>query len=262
MDLNHIKRVGIRAAYRAGEILNQHFGKLNRIDKKGPIDLVTAADVASETAIIDIIGQHFPEDSIFAEESGERLGRSQGRWIIDPLDGTTNFAHSLGIYSVSIAYAQGKDVEMGIVFNPSSGELFTAVKGQGAWLNDRPIHTSATLAVADSLLVTGFPYKVEALADTLISRFASCLAGAQGVRRLGSAALDLCFVACGRFDGFWEENLKPWDTAAGMLIAREAGGTVTDFKDRPYHTELPEILATNGHIHQEMTALLAPKEIR
>jgi myo-inositol-1(or 4)-monophosphatase len=162
----------------------------------------------------------------------------------------------LGIYAVSIAYAQEDDILLGIVLNPTSGELFTAIRGQGAQLNDHPIHASATPRVADSLLVTGFPYNVHTIADTLMPRFSRCLSKAQGIRRLGSAALDLCFVACGRFDGFWEENLKPWDIAAGMLIAQEAGGSVTDFSGRPFHMDQQQILATNGRIHSDMVALL------
>lgn len=262
MDLENIKRVAIKAAYDAGKILNRHFGNLTHINKKGAIDLVTAADLESEEKIIETIRQHFPRHAILAEESGTLDGDDKARWIIDPLDGTTNFAHSLGIYSVSIAFALNNEIVTGLVFNPQTGELFTAIHGQGAQLNGCPIHVSSVTHVSDSLLTTGFPYNVHAVGDTLISRFARCLSNAQGIRRLGSAALDLCFVACGRFDGFWEDNLKPWDTAAGMLIAREAGGTVTDYNDRPYHIDRNQILATNNHIHQEMVALLNIKDAR
>lgn len=256
MDIETIKQVGIKAAYQAGEILIRHFGNLTHIDKKGAIDLVTAADVESEKKIIEIIRQRFPEHAVLAEECGILDGDPNKRWIIDPLDGTTNFAHNLGIFSTSIAFALNGDIVLGIVFNPISGELFTASQGQGARLNDRPIHVSSAQTVSDSLLVTGFPYNVADIADTLIPRFSQCLSHAQGIRRLGSAALDLCFVACGRFDGFWEENLKPWDTAAGMLIAREAGGMVTDYMGHAYHMDHKQILATNRHIHSEMIALL------
>lgn len=256
MDLEKIKQVGIQAAYSAGEILNRHFGKLTHIEKKGAIDLVTVADVESEKQVIETIWQHFPKHAILAEESGT-LGDNTGeRWIIDPLDGTTNFTHNLGIFSVSIAFALNNNIVMGIVFNPNSGELFTACSGQGAQLNDRPINVSSAAKVSDSLLVTGFPYNVHAVTDTLIPRFSRCLSNAQGIRRLGSAALDLCFIACGRFDGFWEQNLKPWDTAAGMLIAQEAGATVTDYDGHPYDIEKENILATNSHIHHEMIELL------
>lgn len=257
MDLEAIKRIGIRAAYRAGRILNDHFGKTLQVTKKGIIDLVTAADVASEKAIVATITEVFADHGILAEESGTTGGNGRDRWIIDPLDGTTNFAHRLPIFAVSIAYARDDVVSMGIVFNPANGELFTAIEGQGARLNDAPIFVSTTPTVDDSLLVTGFPYTVRSVSPTLaIARFTQCLTASQGVRRLGSAALDLCYVACGRFDGFWEENLKPWDTAAGMLIAREAGGRVTDYADQPFRIEDNQILATNTAIHQEMVGLL------
>ncbi|MFZ1986318.1 MAG: inositol monophosphatase family protein [Desulfatitalea sp.] len=261
MDLETIKRIGIRAAYRAGRILNDHFGKTLQVTKKGAIDLVTEADLASEKAIIATITEVFADHSILAEESGASVGNGRDRWIIDPLDGTTNFAHRLPIFAVSIAYARDDVVLMGIVFNPANGELFTAVEDQGARLNDAPIFVSTTPTVGDSLLVTGFPYTVRSVSPTLtIERFTHCLTASQGVRRLGSAALDLCYVACGRFDGFWEENLKPWDTAAGMLIAREAGGRVTDYADQPFHIDDKQILATNTAIHQEMVRLLISED--
>jgi myo-inositol-1(or 4)-monophosphatase len=257
MDLESIKRTGVRAAYRAGQILNQHFGNAIRVTKKGVIDLVTDADVAAEKIIIDTIKERFPDHAILAEESGPIGNNDADRWIIDPLDGTTNFAHRLPAFAVSIAYAHDDKILMGIVFNPVNGELFSAVHGRGALLNDDQIKVSTTYQLVDSLLVTGFPYTVRSTPPTeLIARFTRCLMSAQGIRRLGSAALDLCFVACGRFDGFWEEGLKPWDTAAGMLIAVEAGARVTDYADRPYHIHDKQILATNGHIHSELVTLL------
>jgi len=257
MNLESVKQVAIRAAYRAGGILNNFFGNLTQVTKKGAIDLVTEADIESEQAIVETIRATFPDHAILAEESGDLNGSGEGRWIVDPLDGTTNFAHNLGIYSVSIAFAHNDDIVVGIVYNPTNGELFTAVQGQGAWLNNHPIHVSATATVADSLLVTGFPYTVRSMSTDLMARFTRCLTVAQGIRRLGSAALDLCYVACGRFDGVWEENLKPWDTAAGMLIAREAGAQVTDFYSKPFHIDKKQILASNGHIHHELLTLLA-----
>lgn len=259
MNLESVKQVAVRAAYRAGKALNNHFGNLTKVSKKGAIDLVTAADLESEQTIVETIRETFPKHAILAEESGELKGSDEGRWIIDPLDGTTNFAHNLGIYSVSIAFMHNDDIVVGIVFNPTNGELFTAIRGQGALLNGHPIHVSTTTTVVDSLLVTGFPYTVSSMAADLMARFTQCLTAAQGIRRLGSAALDLCYVACGRFDGFWEENLKPWDTAAGVLIAREAGGLVTDFTSTPFNINEKQILASNGHIHQEMVTLLALK---
>ena len=257
MDLQTIKRIGIRAAYRAGRILIDHFDKPLQVKKKGAIDLVTQADVASEKVIVATIKEIFPDHGILAEESGVAVGNDHDCWIIDPLDGTTNFTHHLPIFAVSIAYTRDDVPLMGIVFNPANGELFTAIHGQGARLNDASIHVSTIEQLGDSLLVTGFPYTISTNSPAEpISRFTRCLTASQGVRRLGAAALDLCFVACGRFEGFWEDNLKPWDTAAGMLIVQEAGGRVTDYKDRPYHVEDKQILATNAHIHAEMVQLL------
>lgn len=255
MDLDYVKRVGIAAAYEGGRVLRERFGKLVDIRKKGAIDLVTEADTASELAVVAAIRRVFPEHAILAEESGLADGNPRQRWIVDPLDGTTNYAHQLGLFAVSIAFALDGDVIIGIVLNPMSGELFTAAAGQGATLNGRPIRVSAAARVKESLLVTGFPYDHGQL-PLLLERFRRCLEASQGVRRLGSAALDLCFVACGRFDGFWEQELKPWDTAAGQLIAKEAGAHVTDFKGSAFAPHKKEILATNGGIHAEMMALL------
>ncbi|MFZ0132066.1 MAG: inositol monophosphatase family protein [Desulfobacterales bacterium] len=256
MDMEDIKRVGIKAAYQAADILQQKFGHISRVRKKGIIDLVTEADLAAEKRILEVIRARFPDHGILAEESGREDGEKTCTWIIDPLDGTTNYAHRIGLYAVSIAFAVDNAVVVGIVLNPVTGELFTATAGRGAKCNRHPIRVSEVPTLTDSLLVTGFPYDVREDPAPFVSRFARCLAAAQGVRRLGSAALDLCHVACGRFEGFWEENLKPWDTAAGMLIAREAGARITDFSNRPYVPESREILATNGRIHDRMLALL------
>jgi myo-inositol-1(or 4)-monophosphatase len=256
MDIEQVKRIGIRAAYKGGEVLRSfHGGPLN-IRKKGAIDLVTEADTASERVILETILSVFPDHSVFAEESGRTAGDDQCQWIIDPLDGTTNFAHGLDLYSVSIAFALAGEVVMGLVFTPARGELFAAVKGDGATLNDQAIGVSRVVGLSDSLLVTGFPYNAKDMIPSLMGRFSRCLVASQGVRRLGSAALDLCYVACGRFEGFWEENLKPWDTAAGALIAMEAGGAVTDFSGGLFSCDMKEIVATNGGIHQELLTLL------
>jgi myo-inositol-1(or 4)-monophosphatase len=257
MDLEQVKRIGVRAAYKAGEVLRSfHGGPLN-IRKKGAIDLVTEADMASERVILETIRSVFPDHSVLAEESGRTTGDDRCQWIVDPLDGTTNFAHGLSLYAVSIAFALDGEVVVGLVFSPANGELFAAVKGQGATLNDRAIEVSRVRGLSDSLLVTGFPYNARDTIELLMARFSRCLRASQGVRRLGSAALDLCFVACGRFEGFWEESLKPWDTAAGALIAEEAGGGVTDFSGKRYTRDKLEIVATNGFIHQELLRLLA-----
>ena len=259
MDLEIIKRVGIAAAYQAGDILRSYHGRTFETNKKGLADLVTEADIRSEKLIIGMIQAAFPDHGILAEESGLRKGSANCQWIIDPLDGTTNFAHHLSLCSVSIAFASDGNTRVGIVLNPLSGELFTATEGEGADLNGRQISVSDTKTVAESLLVTGFPYNFRENPVPLLNRFSNCLKAAQGVRRLGSAALDLCFVACGRFDAFWEQNLKPWDTAAGVLIAREAGSRVSDFSDRPFTVDKKEMLASNGNIHNEMLSLLKLK---
>ena len=260
MDLELVKRVGIAAAYKGGSILRSHYGRISKIDKKGAIDLVTEADTESEKAIIETIQKVFPDHAVLAEESGLNQGEADHKWLIDPLDGTTNFAHQLGLFSISIAFALRGDTVLGIVLSPVTGELFTAVKGKGAALNGRSIRVSNSPTVSESLLATGFPYNLKDYVNPLLTRFSNCLQASQGVRRLGSAAIDLCFVACGRFDGFWEQNLKPWDTAAGELIAREAGAVITDFSNKPFTIDKKEILATNGKIHEEMLSLLELKD--
>jgi len=259
MDLELIKRVAVAAAYKGARVIMPFYGRLSKINKKGAIDLVTEADTESEKIIIETIKTVFPNHSILAEESGLNNGDSESKWIIDPLDGTTNFTHQLGLFAVSIAFALNGVVMVGVVFNPVSGELFTAIRDSGAALNGRPIKVSKVDTVSESLLITGFPYNHKTILKALMSRFSACLKASQGVRRLGSAALDLCFVSCGRFDGFWEQNLNPWDTAAGALIAQEAGATITDFSNKPFDIYEKEILATNGKIHKQMLSLLELK---
>ncbi|MBC2709881.1 MAG: inositol monophosphatase [Desulfosarcina sp.] len=255
MDMERIKRVGIAAACNGGKILQEHFGRLRSVRKKGAIDLVTEADIRSEAAIIDTIAKAFPDHAILAEESGSHAGNG-GRWIIDPLDGTTNFAHNLPLFCVSIAFAVNDGILAGFVLAPLLGELFVGVKNQGAQLNGTPIFVSRTRTLSESLLVTGFPYDHQTIFDSLMGRFGGCLAATQGVRRLGSAALDLCYVASGRFDGFWEQHLKPWDTAAGFLVATEAGARTTVFSGASYSIDQDEIVSTNGTIHDELLNLL------
>ncbi|MEW6672532.1 MAG: inositol monophosphatase family protein [Thermodesulfobacteriota bacterium] len=260
MFLETEKRVGLAAAYKAAEVLRMKLGRLKQINKKGANDLVTEADAESERAIIDTIRTAFPHHGILAEESGADIGSTDCCWIIDPLDGTTNFAHELGLFSISIAYSVHNELIFGIVLSPMTDELFIATRGGGAFLNGRPIRVSGVQAVSESLLVTGFPYNVESVFDQMMQRFAGCIKAAQGVRRLGSAALDLCYVACGRFDAYWEQNLKPWDTAAGVVIAGEAGSVITDFSNRAFTPDKMEVLASNGIIHQEMLSLLELKD--
>jgi len=259
MDLELVKRVGIAAAYKGGSVLRSHHGRISKVEKKGAIDLLTEADTESENVIIETIQKVFHDHAILAEESGLNKGDTDHKWIVDPLDGTTNFAHQLNLFSISIAFALRGETVFGVVLSPVTGELFTAIKGKGAALNGRPVKVSNSLTVSESLLVTGFPYNYKDF-NPLLTRFANCLKASQGVRRLGSAAIDLCYVACGRFDGFWEQNLKPWDTAAGELIAREAGAVITDFSNKQFTIDKKEILATNGKIHKEMLSLLELKD--
>ncbi len=257
LDLTYVNTVAVGAAYAGAATLNRYLGNLTFVRKKGPSDLVTEADIESEKKIIDTLRYRFPDHQILAEESGlNGINESGGLWIIDPLDGTTNFAHQLPFFSVSIAFAVNGEMSVGVVLNPVSGELFSAVKGKGATLNGHEIRVTQQDKISECLLVTGFPYDKEKEIKPLMARFENCLKAARGIRRLGSAALDLCFVACGRFDGFWEENLKPWDTAAGTLIAREAGAKITDFSGTDYDIKKNEILATNGLIHKDMELLM------
>jgi myo-inositol-1(or 4)-monophosphatase len=256
MDLAPCKQTAIAAAYKAAEILRSRFGNISHIHKKDAVEIVTEADTESEKEIISAILARFPEHSILGEESGLKDGDSDFRWVIDPLDGTVNFAHQVPIFCISIALTYRDDIVLGVVLNPVDGQLYTALRGQGAHLNDKPIRVSKPTAVSESLLVTGFPYHINEIFEPIMIRYGNCLKASQAVRRLGSAALDLCYVACGRFEGFWEQCLKPWDTAAGALIASEAGASVTTFSNQPYKLGDPEILVTNGHIHREMLGLL------
>jgi myo-inositol-1(or 4)-monophosphatase len=227
------------------------------VEKRGYVDIVTEADSESEARIIETIRSAFPGHSILAEERGIENGDPRFRWIIDPLDGTTNFAHGLKFFCVSIAFELDGEVVMGVVFDPTAGEMFSAISGKGARLNGRLIATNRTRKVSESLLVTGFPYNFKEIMDPLMKRFSNCLIASRGVRRLGSAALDICYVACGRFSGFWEQNLNPWDTAAGYRIAKEAGAVISDFSKNPFTLDKKEILVTNEYIHNEVIKLLA-----
>jgi myo-inositol-1(or 4)-monophosphatase len=256
MDLAPCKQTAIAAAYKAAEILRSRFGNISRIHKKDAVEIVTEADTESEKEIISAIQARFPEHSILSEEAGPIGDNSEFKWVIDPLDGTVNFAHQVPIFCISIALTYQDDIVLGVVLNPVDGQLYTALRGQGAHLNGRPIQVSKATAVSDSLLVTGFPYHILEIFEPIITRYGNCLKASQAVRRLGSAALDICYVACGRFEGFWEQCLKPWDTAAGALIASEAGANVTTFSNQPYRLGDQEILVTNGHIHDEMLGLL------
>jgi len=245
------------AASAASEIIRANWQQPRSIDYKGPIDLVTSVDRAAEQSIVDLLHREFPEHSILAEEETEITGASnEYRWIIDPLDGTTNFAHSYPQISVSIALECHRQIIVGLVYDPLRRECFRAVKGQGATLNGAAVRISSISELDKSLLATGFPYDRRENADFYLSFFKAFLTRCQGIRRAGSAALDLCYVASGRLDGFWELKLKPWDIAAGALIVAEAGGTLSNFSGKEFSISGNETLASNGIIHDEMVQVI------
>jgi myo-inositol-1(or 4)-monophosphatase len=228
-------------------------------NKEGINNLVTEADHASEKAILGVIKESFPEHHILSEEVGEIVMDSNYKWIIDPIDGTVNFAHGIPLCCVSIAVEHEGQMILGAVYNPSYNEMYIAEKNKGATLNEKSIRVSEKGTVLSSCLVTGFPYTYLDMPNGPIEIFSRLIRKGIPVRRLGSAAIDLCWVACGRFDGFYEHKLQAWDSAAGFLIVEEAGGKVTDFKGERYSPYQPHILATNGRIHEEMLEVLSGK---
>jgi myo-inositol-1(or 4)-monophosphatase len=248
--------VARQASLEAGKVLTPRFGRVDHIVKKGEIDLVTEADLEAETVIVDIIRSHFPRDGILAEERGEYARDTERMWLIDPLDGTTNFAHGFPFFAISVALQVGGEGVLGIVFNPYLDEHFEALKGAGAFLNQKPIRVSQVKDLQDSLLTVGFPYTVREDPRRVMDHLQKMTIRAQGIRRPGSASIDLAYVAAGKLDGFWEEGLKPWDTAAGMVIVKEAGGMVTDYQGRPYSPFMNTIVASNSRIHEAMLSVL------
>lgn len=248
----------IETARDAGRVLLEKFGRIESVTKKGDINLVTEADLASEALIVERIRSHFPRHAILAEEAGNAVvtGEAGGhKWIIDPLDGTTNYAHGYPCFCVTIALEHQGEVVLGVTFDPTRDELFTAEKGRGATLNGKPIRVSRTDELGNALLVTGFPYDIKHR-EQFARHLTEFLLTSRGVRRDGSAAIDLAYVACGRFDGFWEEGLNPWDVAAGKLLIEEAGGTVSYYDGSPFSIYTPPIVASNGTIHAEMLNVL------
>jgi myo-inositol-1(or 4)-monophosphatase len=225
------------------------------VSKKGEIDLVTEVDLECERMCRDVIAERFPDHDVLAEELGTGPSaprHSRHRWIFDPIDGTTNYAHGLPIFCASLGLEIDGRIEVGAVFDPTRQELFTAERGEGAFLNGRALAVSDATTLLDSLLVTGFPYDVHAHAADLVAMFGLFLGRARAVRRLGSAALDLCYVAAGRFEAFWEQHLKPWDVAAGSLIVEEAGGRVTGMDGAPFDAAAAHLVASNGRVHDQM----------
>ncbi len=252
------KAVMFEAADEAVRILKEGFNTDFKISRKRDYnDLVTEIDKKSEAKIIEVIHRHFPEHNVLGEEGGNLNLNSDYVWIVDPIDGTVNFAHSVPIFCVSIALEIRKEVKLGIVYAPMTNEIFWAEKGKGAFLNEKQIFVSDIEYLKDGLLVTGFPYGAKDNSDHCIDHFVNFVRMGLPVRRLGSAAMDICYLACGRFEGFWEVNLHPWDVAAGYLILLEAGGKVTNFTGGEYSIYDKQILASNGRtIHKEMIDVL------
>ncbi len=255
--MEEYKKTLLEAGEEAGKILVEYYYTDFKIGRKRDYsDLVTEVDKKSETKIIEVIHSHFPNHNILSEECGEVDNKSDCVWIIDPIDGTINYTRSVPLFCISIALEVKSKLKIGLVYNPMSGEKFFAEDGKGSYLNDKKLEVSPTKFLKDSLLVTGFPYGAKDNFDHCIDHFVNFVKQGLPIRRLGSAALDICWLAAGRFDAFWEVNLNAWDVAAGCLILKEAGGRVTDFFGKEYSIYNKQILATNGLIHGEMIEVL------
>lgn len=250
----------VEAVVRAGDVQLSRVGAAMRVEKKGVIDLVTETDREIERDFRDLIARRFPGHEVLGEEYSPAEDRQRVPpvcWIFDPIDGTTNFAHGLPIFCASLALEVEGELVVAAVYDPNRGELFTAERGAGAWLNGAPLRVSSAATLIDSLLCTGFPYDVQEKPEELVGLFGHFLGKARALRRLGSAAIDLCYVAAGRLDGFWEMHLGPWDVAAGALIVREAGGRVTSTGGGPFASRNGNVLATNGLLHEQMRDAIA-----
>ena len=242
------KKLGVEA----GKILLQFASTGVKEEQKGTVDFVTDADHAAESFLVKAISEDFPDDALIAEEGGGSLSPSGFGWVIDPLDGTTNFMHGVPHYAVSVGIAYGGVPVGGVIVDPNRNEIFSSIQGQGAFLNEKRISVSTRMTLERSVLATGFPYDRRAQADELLSRLKRALLTVQGIRRAGAAALDLCWVACGRYDGFFEQNLNPWDTCAGVSLVWESGGVVTGYSAKKYGFESPSLVASNPNIHAEI----------
>lgn len=249
MDYAKLLAAAVEASELGGKVLREGFDKTKRITLKGFADPVTEFDKASEKAIVEYILRTYPESSILTEEELSRERDSELRWIVDPIDGTVNFTHRLPFTAVSVGVEYGGELVAGVIYNPVLEQMFTASKGGGAYCNGKPIRVSGIDDPGKSLVATGFPYKRDGRMEDLLKPLRTVVSEYEGFRRLGSAAMDLAYVAAGICEIFYEENLKPWDTAAGVVLVREAGGTVTDYAGKPYTLESKTILATNGVLH-------------
>lgn len=251
------RRVAIDAARAAGHLLRAERRGSRRISYKGaPTNLVTEMDARAEALILERLAAAFPDDAVLTEESGSHSGGSGRRWIVDPLDGTTNYAHGLPIFAVSIALETAGRIELGVVYDPNHEELFLAERGRGAFLGDERLRVSETAGLGESLLATGFPYNIRETSDNNLAEYAAFSLRARGVRRMGSAVQYLAWVAAGRFDGYWELRLGAWDVAAGGLLVEEAGGRLTDLGGGPLDLGAPSVVASNGRIHDAMLNVL------
>ena len=253
---DELRSVAVTAATRAGKLLLEELGRARQVTKKSEVDLVTEMDRRAEALIAELLRSAFPDHSILAEEGTRVEGRAPYRWLIDPLDGTTNYAHGLPAFAVAIALEREGVPLLGVAYDPSREELFVAERGRGAYLGGEPIRVSRSPSLNESLLATGFPYDIRENPRNNLAEYAAFSLRCQGVRRLGSAVLDLCYVAAGRLDGFWELRLGPWDVAAGALMVEEAGGRITDLAGGPFSIAQQQIVASNGRIHREMIELL------
>jgi myo-inositol-1(or 4)-monophosphatase len=253
-------QLAIEAVTRAGAMQRAALGTELAISKKGTIDLVTDVDVAIERMFRSLVAERYPDHDVLGEELGAPSGTgplSPYCWILDPIDGTTNFAHGLPIFCASLALEVQGTLSVAAVYDPSRDELFTAERGRGAWLNGQSMRVSGVSELVDALLVTGFPYTVHTDPDETLGLFGRFITRSRAVRRLGSAALDVCYVAAGRMDGFWEEGLGPWDIAAAALLVEEAGGRISDLDGRPFRVRTGRLLATNGRLHDQMLTTIA-----
>ena len=247
----------IEAVVAAGNLQIARFGTGVRVNKKGAIDLVTEVDLDIERMFRALIAERFPDHDVLAEEMGDNGARgARHRWVFDPIDGTTNFAHGVPIFCASLALEVDGEAVVAAVYDPNRKELFTAEAGVGSWMNGQPLKVSTNATVLESMLVTGFPYSVHHEAEAFLKVFGQVLKHARAVRRLGSAAIDICWVAAGRMDGFWEASLQPWDTRAAALILEEAGGKVTGMDGKRWIPADGHILATNGLIHDELLRII------
>lgn len=256
LNYSQLTKVALSAAQQGGRILKKHFGRIHQISEKKDAGLVTEVDRRSEKKIIQLIHKSFPDHGIIGEEGGEIAGRSPIKWIIDPLDGTTNYAHGLPFFCVSIGVQVEEEICVGVVYDPLRDDLYWTEKGKDSYKNRKKLRVSRTKKVHDSLIGTGFSYLKQPVIDLELKNLKAIVVNSRGVRRTGSAAWDLCQVACGIYDGFWERHLQVWDVAGAYLIIKNSGGTITRIDGSPWHLYDSDVLATNSLIHDEMINLL------